>query len=484
MDNGEFDLIAELDKTLKELGLSREQAVSDIVVTGADPLISSTVRLGSAIGVSLLAVAVGVAQIWHANTGRTQHIELDLRQAIHQLTPYLGGGNTLNGYGSNMGSLLGADGKPQPVIWDFYRTADDRWVMPVACYPRSLDAFLALLGTPHTRAHIGAAIAKWESQQLEDAAAEVGVPLTVVRTRAEFLNHPQGQALLTEPLVEISRVGDAPPRPLPTGTHPLSGLRSLQFTHIFAGTAAGRTLAAHGADVLHVCEPDAFDHDLCWNETAVGLRSARLELTPGTAGRGRFDRLLGDADVFVHNHRATKMTRLGLSPQDCVGLAPGLIHLEVTCYGHTGPWRDRGGFDHNAQALVGICHNEGDGKAPQLPPGRMLNDYVAANIGAAAVLSALLRRDREGGSYEVRLSLAGMANWAWEMGTIGRPALDHLGPDVVLPEPERVVHDTPLGEFSHVVPPVRFSETPTSWRDPVLVPRGSSTPHWCETPPT
>ncbi len=76
----------------------------------------------------------------------------------------------------------------------------------------------------------------------------------------------------------VERVGDAPPRPLPAGDQPLSGLRSLQFTQLFAGTAAGRVLAEQGADVLHVCEPNAFDHDLCWNETGVGLRSARLAL--------------------------------------------------------------------------------------------------------------------------------------------------------------------------------------------------------------
>jgi crotonobetainyl-CoA:carnitine CoA-transferase CaiB-like acyl-CoA transferase len=478
MTRHNLDIIGELDKVLQALGLERDKAVSDIVVTGADPILPSTVRLGSAIGVSLLAAAVGAAQIWHAHTGRSQRLELDLAEAVHQLTPYLGGGNTINGYSSNMGSLLGIDGRPAAAIWDFYRTADGRWVIPTACYPKVVEAFLALLGTAHDREHIAAAIAGWNAYELEEAAAVAGVPLTVVRSREEFLAHPQGRAVLAEPLVAVERVGDAPPRPLPGGAQPLSGLRSLNFTHIFAGTATGRALAEHGADVLHVCEPDAFEHDLCWNETAVGLRSTRLALQRGTDGRAHFEQLLQGADVFVHNHRASKMRRLGFSPQECAEISPGLVHVSARCYGHSGPWQDRGGFDHHAQSFVGINHSEGGDDAPKLPPGRMLNDYVAANLAAAGTMAALLRRAEEGGSYSVRISLAGTANWTWEMGAIDRDALAALGSEVELPAASRVTHDTPLGEFAHVVPPVRFEETTAVWRDPVMVARGSSLPRW------
>ncbi len=478
MADSEFDLTDELDRTLKSLGLSRQEAVEELVVTGGDPVVPSTIRLGSAIGISLLSVAVAVAQAWHARTGRSQRLSLDLGEAVHQLTPYLGGGNTLNGYRSNMGSLLGIDGGLAPDVWDFYRTADGRWVIPIACYPRPRDEFLALLETAHTREHIAAAVARWNSFELEEAAAARGVPLAVVRTREEFLAHPQGRAVLAEPLVTVERVGDAPPRPLPSGAQPLSALRCLQFTHIFAGTAAGRALAEHGADVLHVCEPDGFDHDLCWNETAVGLRSTRLELRRHTDGRRRFDELLRAADVFVHNHRPSKTARLGLTPDECLAASPGLIHCSIRAYGHTGPWSERGGFDHHAQALTGVNWSEREGDEPRLPPGRMLNDYLAANLAAAGIVSAALRRAREGGSYLVKVSLAGVANWAWEMGTLSRESLAGLGPDSLPPEPRWLLHSTPLGEFRHVAPPVAFSETPSAWHEPVLVPRGSSQPRW------
>lgn len=478
MDENEFDLVGELDRTLKTLGLSRDEAVSELAVDGHDPLVPSTIRLGSAMGIALLSAAVGAAQIWRTATGRPQRLGLDLGQALHQLTPYLGGGNTLNGYGSNMGSVLGLDGDLAPALWDLYRTADDRWAIPIACYPNTRDAFLDLLGTAHTREHIGAAIAGRISWDLEEEAAARGVPLAIVRSREEFLAHPQGRAVLSEPLVAVERVGDAPPRPLPAGAQPLSGLRSLQFTHVFAGTAAGRVLAEQGADVLHVCEPNAFDHDLCWNETGVGLRSARLPLNAGGDGRRAFEELLRTADVFVHNHRPSKMARLGLGPEECAEISPGIIHVSVRCYGHSGPWQDRGGFDQHAQALTGVNWSEQQDGRPRLPPGRMLNDYLAAYLAAAGVMSAVLRRAREGGSYQVRVSLAGVANWAWELGTFTRQQSQRLLPPAPLPPPRRLTRATPLGDLSLVAPPVSLSETPPAWRGPLLVPRGSSQPRW------
>ncbi|MGW5496885.1 hypothetical protein [Streptomyces olivaceoviridis] len=100
-----------------------------------------------------------------------------------------------------MGSLRGLDGGLAPAVFDFYQTADDRWVIPIACYRRPSDELLSLLGAAHTQEHIRSAIASWISWDLEEAAAERGIPLAVVRSREEFLAHPQSKAIQTEPLV-------------------------------------------------------------------------------------------------------------------------------------------------------------------------------------------------------------------------------------------------------------------------------------------
>ncbi|WP_107054064.1 CoA transferase [Streptomyces sclerotialus] len=471
-----FDFTRELDSTLKMIGLGRESAVSGLTVTGCHPYVKSPLRMSAAIGVPLLASAVGAAQIWQLRTGRAQHLSLHLGRGLHCMSPFLGGGTTLNGYFSSMGSLAGRTGLA-PAVWDFYRTADDRWVIPIACYPRTRDTLLDLLDCAHTREHVAAAVRRWEAEALEEAAAERAVPFAIARTREEFLAHPQGRAVLAEPPVAVERIADGPAVPLPTGPRPLSSLRCLQYTHILAGTATGRTLAEYGADVLHVCEPDSFEHDAVWHESAAGMRSARLDLHAGTAGRATFDRLLRAADVFVHNHRPAKAERLGLTAEECAEARPGIIHCSLSAYGHTGPWRERGGFDQQAQAFTGISLREGGG-TPKLPPGRILCDYVASYLAAAGIMAATVRRATEGGSYAVRVSLAGVANWCWELGSWDPELTAALGEDAVPPAPEWETRTTPLGEVRHPVPPVHLSETPAGHDDPVLVPRGSSAPHW------
>lgn len=479
MENG-FDFIEELDGTLKTIGLSRESAVRDLRVTGRTPCVKSTLRSADAIGISVLTAAIGAAQVWQLRTGRSQQLSIDLGQALHRMTPFLGGGSTLGGYFSSMGSLAGLDG-PSPAIWDFYRTGDGRWVIPIACYPRTRDALLDLLDCAHTRERIAAAVARWDAGDLEDAAADRGVPLAVARTRAEFLAHPQGRAVLAEPLVAVERIADGPPVPLPTGPRPLSSLRCLQFTHILAGTATGRTLAEYGADVLHVCEPDSFEHEVIWNESAHGMRSTRLDLhTRGTA-RDAFDALLRDADVFVHNYRPAKAARLGLTAEECAAAAPGIVHCSLNAYGHSGPWRERGGFDQQAQAFTGISLREGDG-TPKLPPGRILCDYIASYVAAAGILAAVVRRAEEGGSYAVRVSLAGVANWCWALGTPDPEQTAALAEDALPPAPRWQSRTTPLGELRHTAPPVRLDGTPAGYDDPVLVPRGSAAPRWSPAP--
>jgi len=41
-----------------------------------------------------------------------------------------------------------------------------------------------------------------------------------------------------------------------------------------------------------------------------------------------------------------------------------------------------------------------------------------------------------------------------------------------------LVRDTPLGKLRRLAPAVTYSGTPAGWNEPILVPRGSSTPEW------
>ena len=138
-----------------------------------------------------------------------------------------------------------------------YECADGRWIHLHGAMPKLHAGTIAVLGCAKDAdaAAVAAAVKTWDSQKLEDALAEAGTCGAIVRTAAEWAAHPQGIALADLAAVEIEKVGEAPPQPLPDGDQPLSGIRALDLTRILAGPTCGRTLAQHGADVMLVNAP-------------------------------------------------------------------------------------------------------------------------------------------------------------------------------------------------------------------------------------
>jgi hypothetical protein len=121
-------------------------------------------------------------------------------------------------------------------------------------------------------------VAKWNSFELEDVIAERGLGGAVARTHEEWLAHPQGQAIADMPVVEIIKIGDSKPEPFKGAARPLSDVKVVDCTHVIAGPTRAKTLAAQGAEVLHITCPSRprlppFDID-----TSHGKLSAFLDL--------------------------------------------------------------------------------------------------------------------------------------------------------------------------------------------------------------
>lgn len=465
------DPTASLEDLLASVGLSTQETGGSVQMEGRDPIVSSRLRLGASVGVPLMAAAVAAVAFHRRRGGPPQDLALDLRQAIHTINPGAFWHPTLNG-----------EPPPHPLVLDNpflvrpYRTADGRFVMATGVYPRLAARWCRFLDVPPDSNRVAQAIERWDSYALEEEASAVGLPICVVRTPKVWRQHEQGALLARQPVVELTKIGDAPVRDFGASSRPFDGVRVLSFTHAVAGPNVGRTLAEQGADVLGATRPNDYEHEHIYAEANVGSRSTYVDLGTAT-GRRDAERLLSQADVVVNNHRPGALEAQGLDPHELAGRFPGVIYVSVSCYGTAGPWSTRGGFDMNGSAASGLLTVEGSATEPKFPVTFLLNDYITGYMGAIGASAALVKRATEGGSWHVAVNLTRTAMWCLSLGTVD-PSIAGSDDEHRLREPSSYDAPSPLGDVHMLAPPVHFSRTPPAWPDPILVPRGSSRAEW------
>jgi crotonobetainyl-CoA:carnitine CoA-transferase CaiB-like acyl-CoA transferase len=301
----------------------------------------------------------------------------------------------------------------------------------------------------------------------------------LIRSPDEWRALPQAQAVASLPLLEVLRIGDAPPEPIGAteAACPLSGVRVLDLSRIIAGPVAGRTLAQHGADVLLVNGPHLPNIAPLVIDNGRGKRSAALDLREPSA-RDTMQRLVADADVFLQSYRPGALAALGFGPEEAARLRPGIVYTTVSAYGHEGPWAQRRGFDSLVQSASGIAWTEAQAAgqaAPRHLPCQAL-DHATGYLAAFGAMVALRRRAIEGGSWLVRVSLAQTGRWLQSMGTLenGQRAADPTIDDV---RDALQTVDSPFGSLTCSQPAERMSATPPGWSRPP-VPIGTDEARW------
>ncbi|TVT06368.1 CoA transferase [Amycolatopsis bartoniae] len=332
------------------------------------------------------------------------------------------------------------DGEPPAALWEplsgDYRAADG-WVRLHCNYPHHAEAACRALGTRD----LAAAVATRTAWDVQEAVVAAGGAAAAMRRPDEWLASPQGQAVAAAPLVEWDFLGAAPVRELSTSDRPLGGVRVLELTHVIAGPAAGRVLAAHGAEVLHISAAHQPVLRPLVVDLGMGKRSAHVDLRTAE-GRDTLWRLVSEADVFLQSYRPDALARLGFSAERLARARPGIVVAELDAYGWRGPWAGRRGFDSLVQMASGIAA----GEEPRPLPAQAL-DHGTGWLTAAAIMTALRRGATEGGSRRVRLSLARTGHW---LDSLGREegAVDELDPSDLLVET-----DSPWGRITHVLMP-------------------------------
>src|SRR6266404_5351588 len=372
---------------------------ADVVFTGgADPVLPTPFCIGAAGAAALAASGLAATELWEARTGRRQQVTVDLRQATASLRS-----------GTYMKLGDGHLSHARHGIMGVYPTRDGRWSYLHCNFPNHRAAALRVLGVAEDRYAVARAVATWNAADLEEAIIAAKGAGGMARTQAEWARHPQGAAVAALPLMEIMRIGDSAPEPLPTGNRPLSGIRVVDLTRVLAGPTCARTLAEHGAGVIKI--PGAHLPSLGHQEwdTGHGKLSAELDLrAPGDVDilRG----LVRKADVFSQGYRPAALANRGLSPEELATIRPGLVYVSLCAFGHAGPWASRRGFDTVVQTVSGITIRQaecfpGKSPAPQFYPVSAI-DYCTGYLMAFGAMVALARRTREGGSWLIRISLA------------------------------------------------------------------------------
>src|SRR5580704_5514511 len=225
---------------LRTAGLD-EATLNDVSLSGSEPVLPSSFATGTAAQATVATSALAAANLWRLRTCKRQLVSVDMRHAAVEFRSE---------------RYLQIDGAPYEEYHDdiagLYRCGDGRWVRLHTNLPHHCSGLLALLQCPHDKAAVQRALDGWQGEALETAAAEAGLVVTACRSFDEWDRHPQGRAVASLPLFTIERIGDAPAVPLGAAERPLSGVKVVDLTRIIAGPVCGRTLAAHGADVMLV----------------------------------------------------------------------------------------------------------------------------------------------------------------------------------------------------------------------------------------
>ncbi len=191
-----------------------------------------------------------------------------------------------------------------------------------------------------------------------------------------------------------------------TGAAPLRGLRVLDLGVIVVGAETGRLFADLGADVIKIestafpdgarqTGPSGISASFAWghrNKRSLGIDLRTAE------GNDLILRLAAHSDVILSNFKPGTLESLGITYDTLKTVNPGIVLIDSSALGNSGPAARRMGYGPLVRAVSGVTSLW---RYPEDPEGfcdsvTVYPDHVAGRIGAIAALAVLLRRNRTG----------------------------------------------------------------------------------------
>ena len=197
---------------------------------------------------------------------------------------------------------------------------------------------------------------------------------------------------------------------LTQGQGPLDGIRVLDLSAVVLGPYATQILGDYGAEIVKVESPAGDLMRLNGVSKTRGMSSIFLTLNRNkrsividlqtAEGAAVLRRLVGRADVLVHNMRVEAIERLGFGYAAVAAIRPDIVYCAATGFDQDGPDAGKPAFDDIIQAASGLAAVASTGRdAPDYVPSLIADKTVGMAV-VNAVLAALLHRARTGeGQY-------------------------------------------------------------------------------------
>ena len=208
---------------------------------------------------------------------------------------------------------------------------------------------------------------------------------------------------------------------------PLAGIRVLDLSRVLAAPWTGQNLADLGAEVIKVERPGTGDDSRAfgppWLKDAQGgetresayfacANRGKKSVTVNLAkpeGQRVVRELAAKCDVLLENYKFGDLERYGLGYPQLAERNPGLVYCSVTGFGHSGPYRDRPGYDFMIQGMAGMMSITGErddlpGGGPQ-KAGMPIADIMTGMYATVAVCAALVHRAQTGKGQHLDLAL-------------------------------------------------------------------------------
>jgi CoA:oxalate CoA-transferase len=186
---------------------------------------------------------------------------------------------------------------------------------------------------------------------------------------------------------------------------PLADITVLDFGQIFQGPYATLLMAKAGANVIKIEPPHGEpgrrraapgkDTTLPVAMLNANKRAITLNLK-SERGRALLRQMVERADVLLENFSPGTMDGLGVGYEVLKTINAQLVYATGSGYGITGPDRDNLAMDFTIQAQSGIMSVTGFPDGPPVKAGPTLVDFMGGIHLYAAVVTALLQRERTG----------------------------------------------------------------------------------------